>query len=390
MINIEILGKFFDNHSLSIINRQIAFQLNKCKDFNLCITPLDNINPDYQIDKNVIKKLKTLAQNELKQEADIQLRHSYPPIWNWPASKKTKVIYIQPWEFPKVPFEWQYKFEAFADTLCVPSNYERDIFITGGMNPDKIFTVPNGYDETIFNLDPYWKSYPGLDPNKYNFVFVGNGQWRKGVDILLNAWKDAVAKYDNCAIIIKDNPSVYGVNNLLNEIIKLQYKSGCADIIYLDDNLSAEQMASIYKVSKFIIHPYRAEGFGMHIQEAVACGCFPFLPNKGPHDEFIPKDVGIRIETQSKMVDITNPEMFALKPGDATTLMSTHTFINEPVMEHLKGAIQHIYHHHEKDKYIDKVKEVKLENTWTNVCAKYEEIIKNVAKRVGTQRDHIR
>ena len=26
------------------------------------------------------------------------------------------------------------------------------------------------------------------------------GQWRKGADILLNAWKDAFAKYDNCAI----------------------------------------------------------------------------------------------------------------------------------------------------------------------------------------------
>ena len=44
-----------------------------------------------RIDKNIIKKLKTLAQNELKQEADVQIRHSYPPVWNWPASKKTKV-----------------------------------------------------------------------------------------------------------------------------------------------------------------------------------------------------------------------------------------------------------------------------------------------------------
>lgn len=35
--------------------------------------------------------------------------------------------------------------------LCVPSNYERDVFITGGMNPDKIVTIPNGYDDSIYN-----------------------------------------------------------------------------------------------------------------------------------------------------------------------------------------------------------------------------------------------
>ena len=80
-----------------------------------------------------------------------------------------------------------------------------------------------------------------------------------------------------CTLIIKDNPQIYGVNNLLNEIIKLQYKSQCGEVLYIDDQLSDLEMASIYKNSKFLIHPYRAEGFGMHVQEAVACGCYPSL-----------------------------------------------------------------------------------------------------------------
>ena len=75
--------------------------------------------------------------------------------------------------------------------LCVPSNYERDVFITGGLNPEKVTVIPNGYDDKIFNLDPV-DPYPGIDTSKYNFIYVGNGQWRKGIDILLNAWKDAV------------------------------------------------------------------------------------------------------------------------------------------------------------------------------------------------------
>tara|TARA_Y100001963_G_scaffold140429_1_gene207418 strand:- start:572 stop:1732 length:1161 start_codon:yes stop_codon:yes gene_type:complete len=384
MINIEILGKFFDNHSLSIINRQLAIQLNKVEDFNIVITPLDPLSNDFKVSKNVLKTIKSLSEKECD-VADIQIRHSYPPVWNWPTHKETKVIYIQPWEFGKVPFEWQYKFETFSDMLCVPSNYERDIFVTGGMNPDNITVVPNGYDEKVFNLDPV-DPYPGMNTDKYNFVFVGNGQWRKGVDILLNAWKDAVKKFDNCTLIIKDNPAVYGMNNLLNEIIKLQYKTQCADIIYIDDQLSDEQMASIYKNCKFVIHPYRAEGFGMHIQEAVACGCFPFLPDTGPHNDFIPEHIGARLPVNTLNVDITNPEYFAVKPGDALSLMSTHTFINEPDTESVRQTIQGVYHHHQKEKLLNDVRDAKMENTWTNVCKKYEEVVRNVSERIQPRR----
>ena len=52
----------------------------------------------------------------------------------------------------------------------------------------------------------------------------------------------------------------------LNEATKIQYSTGCAEIIYLDDNYGAESMA-IFKHSNAVVHPYRAEGFGMHVQE---------------------------------------------------------------------------------------------------------------------------
>ena len=145
-------------------------------------------------------------------------------------------------------------------------------------------------------------------------------------------------------------------------------------------------MASIYKNCRFVIHPYRAEGFGMHIQEAVACGCFPFLPGPGPHNDFIPNNIGARFETINKPIDITSPEIFALKPGDATSLMSTHTFAEEPSREALQAQMQNIYHHHEKDKLIDEIKEVKLENTWDNIANKYEEVILNVGEHLQPQR----
>ena len=45
--DIEFVGKFYDNHSLSIINRNIATRL--AKKFDVYITPLDDYDPQFNI-----------------------------------------------------------------------------------------------------------------------------------------------------------------------------------------------------------------------------------------------------------------------------------------------------------------------------------------------------
>ena len=156
-MNIEIFGKFYDNHSLAIINRNILIQLSQNKNFKVAITPTDGYNPDYKVDKEIIRLLKKHQAVQFD-APDIQLRHSYPPMWRWPASEKTKIIYIQPWEWSRFPMEWQYKFETFTDALIVPSQWEANVILNGGINPNKIFVVPNGYDPMIFNNQEEEKS----------------------------------------------------------------------------------------------------------------------------------------------------------------------------------------------------------------------------------------
>ena len=371
---LQILGKFYDNHSLSIVNRNIALNIVKHRPYiKLSIIALDSYNPEFNLDKDVIRTLKELEKVSIS-IPDIQLRHSYPPIWKWPEHEATKVVYIQPWEFPKVPFEWQYKFESFAAGLIVPSNYCADVFLQGGINPNKIDVVPNGYDPSIFNLEEpneaILKKY-GINKDKFNYVYVGNSQWRKGLDILLNTWSKIFKKSDNARLIIKDNSSVYGPSNIMSEIIRMQYHTDCAEIIYIDDNLEDKEMADLFKASKAVVHPYRAEGFGMHIQEAMACGCVPIVSERGPTDDFVDDNVGLKIRTHAKAIDIEDGNIFALKPGDATTLMSSHTFINEPLPQDLADKIIYLYQSHDKIKYFDAVQNTDKLNTWEDVATKY-------------------
>lgn len=383
---VEFVGKFYDNHSLTIINRNVAVRL--AKKFDLYLTPIDQYDPEYNLSSDIIGELKKLEQKDLgDQVPDIQIRHSYPPIWNWPTHEKTKVIYIQPWEYPKAPFEWQYKFETFADALIVPSNYIKSVFTKGGLNPNNCFVVPNGYNDALFNKDksnvvPKFK----IDPDRFNFVYVGNSQWRKGLDILINAWHRCFRKYDKCTLIIKDNSDIYGKNNVLNEVIKMQYKTECAEVIYIDKNISEQEMADIYKCSNVVVHPYRAEGFAMHVQEAMACGCLPLVPGGGPTDDFVPNELGLKLPYTQESVNINDPGIFATKPGDAMTLMSSHTFINEPSGQHLEQGLKYIYHHHNKQDLYKRLEDIPLKNTWDRVTELYEGVINEIQYREGTVR----
>lgn len=376
-MNIQILGKFYDNHSLSMINRQLAIGLAKAN-VNVNIIALDSYDPKYKLSKEAVKTLKQLESVDIT--PDIQVRHTYPPIWEWPENKNTKVVYIQPWEFTKAPFEWQYKFETFADALIVPSSFCASVFRKGGINPSKLYTIPNGYDDNIFNQESCEESLQdfGIDENDFNFVYVGNSQWRKGLDILLNAWHKSFKSFDKAKLIIKDNPGVYGKNNVLNDVVKLQYKTGCAEITYIDDDLSDRQMAAIFKSSDVLVHPYRAEGFGMHVQEAVACGCIPIVSANGPTDDFLAEqDIGIRLPTSTKAININDPAIFATKPGDAMSLMSSYTFIQEPSEEHLVKAMMHVYHSHNKKELVEKVNNAKM-NKWNSVIESYIKVFNDI------------
>lgn len=326
-MQVEFIGKFFDNHSLSIVNRKLALQLKNLCD--LTIIPLDNPDGVYGVAIPEVDELLQMSGQSVN--PDVQLRHSYPPIWRWPENKNTKVAYIQPWEFSSIPSEWQYKFDTFADAVITPSKWTADIFKNAGINPETVYNIPNGFDPKVFNTD----TRSVTTDNKIRFIYVGCNQFRKGIDILLSVWAGVTKQHENIELIIKDTPQVYGKSTLLQDIIKLQHTSKCAKITYNDAALTEQGMASLYGSSDYVIHPYRGEGFGMHIQEAMACGCVPIVTAGGPTDEFA---TGYKIVSSNRVV---NPhEIFALKPGDSMSNMGQHRWVLEPDRHSLANTIR--------------------------------------------------
>ena len=79
-------------------------------------------------------------------------------------------------EYSKIPLEWQYKWENFADGVITPSMWTGDKFLEAGLNPGRLFVIPNGYDEKIYNKTPEESKF--FDSKKFTFLFVGNHQRR--------------------------------------------------------------------------------------------------------------------------------------------------------------------------------------------------------------------
>ena len=56
-------------------------------------------------------------------------------------------------------------------------------------------------------------------------------------------------------------------------------------------------MGALYKDGDILIHPYRGEGFGMHVQEAMAAGCVPMVTAGGATDDFVNDQNALRINS---------------------------------------------------------------------------------------------
>jgi glycosyltransferase involved in cell wall biosynthesis len=240
------------------------------------------------------------------------ITHSWPPDFD-PVTFGPTVV-IVPWEFGAPPQEWVEKAGAKADRVWVPSAYVRDGYVAGGMPPGIVEVVPNGVD-----LDRYQPAGPRheLPEAGCTFLFVGGSIWRKGVDLLLESWTEAFGPGDDVQLVVKDfgTSSHYRSQNCGEEIQRLAERGEGAPIVYIDDDLSPDQIAELYRAADVLVAPYRGEGFCMPALEAMACG-LPVIHNgAGPTAEFVPEDGGWALPAERAPLPETSRLPVLASPG---------------------------------------------------------------------------
>lgn len=139
-----------------------------------------------------------------------------------------------------------------ADLLLPLTEFARERFITGGLPPDKLFVKPNFVD------DPGPRSAP---PSESSVVlFVGRLGTEKGIEVLLDAWRDAAPRHLEL-LIAGDGP--------LREALERKSPPG----IRFMGRLPADKVRELMLSSRALAFPsIWYEGQPMVLLEALASG----------------------------------------------------------------------------------------------------------------------
>jgi glycosyltransferase involved in cell wall biosynthesis len=171
--------------------------------------------------------------------------------------------------------------------------YER-----AGIDPSRLARLPLGIDPALFGPD----GPAALPPMRgsFRFLFLGGTIWRKGADLALNAYLHAFGPNDDVTLIVKDvgAQSSYRGQGLSDQIKALAARRDIAEIVYLDETLDDATLTALYRGVDVVVHPYRGEGFGLPVLEAMACGTPAIVSAGGAIDDFVDDASGIRIPAE--------------------------------------------------------------------------------------------
>ena len=184
--------------------------------------------------------------------------------------KQGALVVIQPWEYGSLPVDWVEK-SANVQQFWVPSEYVRKVYVDSGIPEAKVKVVPNGIDPARFNP----QAVPFQLPTRktFKFLFVGGTIHRKGPDVLLQAFVQAFNAQDDVCLVIKDfgGKSFYAGQTMEDAVRFAQSQPNAPEIVYLNEELPLESLPGLYTACDCLVHPYRGEGFGLPILEAMAC-----------------------------------------------------------------------------------------------------------------------
>jgi glycosyltransferase involved in cell wall biosynthesis len=232
----------------------------------------------------------------------------WPPDFS-PAAGGPAVT-ILPWEYCAPPVAWVERIVSGLDRVWAFSRFVRDGFVAAGVPERLVDIVPCGVDATRFR--PEGEALDLGVGAACTFLFVGGTIWRKGIDLLIEAWRRAFAPDDDVALVVKDfgTATWYRGQGAAEQLRALADDRSVAPVHYLDWEVAPEQMPALYRAADALVAPYRGEGFCLPVLEAMACGVAPLHTAAGPTSEFCPPDAGWALPSHP----------VSLRPGAAGSL----------------------------------------------------------------------
>lgn len=232
--------------------------------------------------------------------ADVVVHHDYRRDFATGQPPATgKLVAVRTWDFGPFPPTWVERIRTTYDQLWVYSRWTREKAIESGIPPARVKVVPLGFDPAIMRPDGPVRRLPTR--KRFRFLFLGAAVPRKGVDVLLAAYRRAFRASDDVCLVIKDNP-----HDVFYEGARLGVLAAedGPEILRIDAYLAPGAMAALYRSCDVGVFPYRAEGFCLPVLEAMACGLPSIVPRFGAALDFCDERTSYLVPTRRIRVPV--------------------------------------------------------------------------------------
>ncbi len=200
----------------------------------------------------------------------VHLEHRLAPDFRPPTGGYW--VLGQPWEYGSLPRTWYEPLRYTADEIWVHTPWGRESYLAEGLEVERVHVVPPGIDTHIFSPQAQALTLP--EARAFRFLFVGDLHWASGLDLLLQAWREEFLPDEPVSLVVVDNQGVPMSlrSEFREQVLATQADPEAAPVLLIEQPLTESERAGVYRACDCVVLPYRAEGFGTAVIEALACG----------------------------------------------------------------------------------------------------------------------
>jgi len=259
-------------------------------------------------------------------------------------------------------FEWEIdkwsKFDKFILRMMLPlikiphavtsASSEQRKFLKNHMAHEKLLHIPNGTNE-LKQKELNVALNHGLEKNKY-ILFVGRLTFQKGIDLLINAFKNINTDFK---LIIAGGQ--YHANDYETYLKNLA--NGDKRIIFLG-NVSSDFLAELYSNGYFVVLPSTSESAPKVLLEALGYGAC-VLSSDLPNLQIVAKKHAIYFKTGSKeslrdqiTVLLKNSELVNSVKKDSVNYVMKHFNWND-ILDSYENLYRNVLNNDSPSKHIE-------------------------------------
>lgn len=278
-IDVMVRGHFFSNTGYGKANRNLVYALSRAG----CRVGIETASSSSaslnQMELERIAKYRRVLPNAIRIDSMI-------PTFSDAQGEMPYSILNTTIEATSVPAQFIGACEQY-DEVWVSSDFCKDVLYKYGVKKP-IFVVPNAVDASLYNgsVKPHV-----FDPQLKKFVFISVMSWsyRKGYDLLIEAYLRQFTSSDDVSLLIVtpyDGKTDDAATKYISEACE-RFGPRHAHIARIGREIPEFEMPRVYKACNCFVLTSRGEGFCLPMVESGMCGLPIIATNHSGHTMYL-------------------------------------------------------------------------------------------------------